>query len=492
MTISINRPILNNVNPFPEYKEGALPLTKIRNEQIKKFNPILNKGIQLEKENNKQTVDQSLLKAIFGSMDDAIISIDSELKITEANKSAREICGVDIEVSRGKVFLGCISQCGQSCFEMIQKTIKNSEHIKGKRIECGYIKRLQQVVEISSSPLIDPEGNFNGTVLAIRNISSDQGHAKKRGKRHSYHNIIGKSEKMQDIYRLLDDLADIDTTVIVTGESGTGKELIAKALHNSGYRSGKPFVAVNCSALSENLLESELFGHVEGAFTGAINHKKGRFQIANNGTILLDEIGDISPVIQLKLLRVLQEKEFEAVGDATPRKVDVRIIACTNKDLQTCVKNGTFREDLYYRMKIVEIQLPPLRERKEDIPLLINHFLNHFQKRFEKNITGVSDAVLCKFLEYSWPGNIRELEHIIERAFVLCKNNVITLENLPIEMVNLKFPTVDREKNGKNKQEILTALKKTFWNRTKAAEFLGISRQTLYRKIKQYNILENL
>ncbi|MBU0994168.1 MAG: sigma 54-interacting transcriptional regulator [Proteobacteria bacterium] len=474
-----------------------MPLIKTRDGEIKKFRTIFSEDIEPKKKDKEQIENRSLLKAIFSSMSDAVITIDSEFKIMEANRSAKKICGVDIGMSRGKNFLGSISQCNQSCLEVIQKTIKDGDHLKGKRIECGFKKGHQQVVDISSSPLFDPECNFKGAVIIIRNTPSIMDHGKEQRERHPYQNIIGKSKKMQDIYRLLDDLADIDTTVLVTGESGTGKELVAKALHNAGHRSGKPFVTVNCSALAENLLESELFGHVKGAFTGAINKKEGRFQVANGGTILLDEIGDVSPVIQLKLLRVLQEKEFEPVGDTTPRKVDIRIIACTNKNLQICVQNGEFREDLYYRMKVVEVNLPPLRERKEDIPLLIDHFVNHFRIKSQKNITGVSDAVLFKFLDYSWPGNIRELEHVIERAFVICRHNVITLEHLPIEICDFQLPTVNREnlfreRNGHGKQEILAALKKTFWNRTKTAELLGISRQTLYRKIKQYNILENL
>jgi transcriptional regulator with PAS, ATPase and Fis domain len=296
---------------------------------------------------------------------------------------------------------------------------------------------------------------------------------------------------MQDIYRLLEDLANLETTVLITGESGTGKELVARALHYSGQRAFKPFVTVNCSALTESLLESELFGHVKGAFTGAIKDKQGRFQAANGGTILLDEIGDISPLIQLKLLRVLQEKVFERVGESTPQKVDVRVIACTNKDLKEKVKKGEFRQDLYYRLKVVEVPLPPLRDRLEDLPLLVDHFCRSFNERFKKNIEGISSEVLSRFMNYPWLGNVRELEHVMEHAFVLCHGRVITLEHLPSEISNdekteqITIPKI-HGKEPKQAQEILDALNKTDWNKAKAARILGIGRRTIYRKIHQY------
>ena len=273
-----------------------------------------------------------------------------------------------------------------------------------------------------------------GAVLVIRDITLLRDLERELRERHQFQNIIGRSKKMQDTYRLLEDLANLETTVLITGESGTGKELVARALHYSGQRAFKPFVTVSCSALAESLLESELFGHVRGAFTGAIRDKQGRFQAANGGTILLDEIGDISPLIQLKLLRVLQEKEIERVGESTPQKVDVRVIACTNKDLKEKVRRGEFRQDLYYRLKVVEVSLPPLRDRLEDLPLLVDHFCHSFNERFKKNIEGISNEVLGKFMDYPWPGNVRELEHVMEHAFVLCHGGVITLEHLPSEI----------------------------------------------------------
>jgi transcriptional regulator with PAS, ATPase and Fis domain len=336
-------------------------------------------------------------------------------------------------------------------------------------------------------------------VLVIRDVTLLRDLERELREKHQFQNIIGRSKKMQDTYRLLEDLADLETTVLVTGESGTGKELVARALHYSGQRAFKPFVTVSCSALAESLLESELFGHVRGAFTGAIKDKMGRFQAANGGTILLDEIGDISPLIQLKLLRVLQEKEFERVGESVPQKVDVRVIACTNKDLKEKVRRGEFRQDLYYRLKVVEVSLPPLRDRLEDLPLLVDHFCRSFNERFKKNIEGISNEVLGKFMDYPWPGNVRELEHVMEHAFVLCRGGVITLEHLPSEIRDyerndrsersVRIPVQKIPTQGSNgAQEILNALNKAHWNKTKAARLLGISRRTIYRKICLYQL----
>ena len=254
-------------------------------------------------------------------------------------------------------------------------------------------------------------------------------------RRRDFHRLlIGKSEAMQAIYDLIDSLADLRTTVLITGESGTGKELVAEALHYAGCRRDQALVKVNCSALAETVLESELFGHVRGAFTGATHDRAGRFAKADGGTMFLDEIGDLSPLLQQKLLRVLQEKEFERVGDSTPIKVDVRIIAATNRDLKALVAGGAFREDLYYRLKVVELKLPPLRARRLDIPLLVDFFLKEFSAEFNKAIDGVSAEVMELFLDYPWPGNVRELRHVIEHACILSRQTTLTLADLPADL----------------------------------------------------------
>jgi PAS domain S-box-containing protein len=436
---------------------------------------------------------RSRLEAIFGSVKDAIITVDPEIRIIEANKSTEAICGVAVKEIVGKTFSQCLNPCSKSCGEVLRRTLDKKITIKEYRVECGHQQRHQQTVSVTSSPLLDPKGNFMGAVLVIRDITLLRDLERELRERHQFQNIIGRSKKMQDTYRLLEDLSNLETTVLITGESGTGKELVARALHYSGQRAFKPFVTVNCSALAESLLESELFGHVKGAFTGAIKDKQGRFQAANGGTILLDEIGDISPLIQLKLLRVLQEKEFERVGESIPQRVDVRVIACTNKDLKEKVRRGEFRQDLYYRLKVVEILLPPLRERLEDLPLLVDHYCHIFNERFKKSIEGISNEVLGRFMEYPWPGNVRELEHVMEHAFVLCHGGVITLEHLPLEIRDYegsqKMAVQEiRTQESNGAQEILNALNKVHWNKTKAARLLGISRRTVHRKIHSYQL----
>lgn len=436
---------------------------------------------------------RSRLLAIFESINDAVIMVDPELKIIEANKSTENICGIKIENNTGKTFSLCLSECSKSCCEALTQTVEKRTTIKNYRTECGHQQRPTQIVSITSSPLLDSGGNFMGAVMVIRDITLLQNMERELRNRHQFQNIIGKSDKMQEIYSLLEDLANLDTTILITGESGTGKDLIAKALHYSGPRAFKPFVAVNCSALAESLLESELFGHIKGAFTGAIRDKQGRFQLANHGTILLDEIGDLSPLIQIKLLRVLQEKEFERVGESTPQKADVRVVACTNSNLKEKVKNGEFRQDLYYRLKVVEIALPPLRDRLEDLPLLVDHFCSMFNAQFKKNIEGVSSDVLHLFMNYSWPGNVRELEHALEHCFVLCQEQIITPKHLPMEIKDFsragKFSlSGSQESTAVGEKKILDALHKSHWNKTKTAKLLGISRRTLHRKIKSHNL----
>lgn len=476
--------------------EGSISLIKDPDGHVTGFRELWRDITERKRTEEELANHRSRLEAIFASVKDGIVTVDPELRVMETNKSTEDICGINIKEIQGQIFPQCSKQCSKSCYEILKKTIEEKITIKEYRIECNHPQRHQQLVNVTCSPLLDPGGKFIGAVLVIRDMTLVRELQRELRGRHQFENIVGKSRKMQDVYGLLEDLADLETTVLVTGESGTGKELVAKALHYSGQRAFKPFVTVNCSALAENLLESELFGHVKGAFTGAIKDKEGRFQVANGGTILLDEIGDISPLIQLKLLRVLQEKEFERVGESVPQKVDVRVIACTNKDLKEKVRRGEFREDLYYRLKVVEVALPPLRDHLEDLPLLVDHFCHAFNERFKKNTEGISSEVLSKFMEYPWPGNVRELEHVMERAFILCRGQVITLEHLPSEIRDYKRTEKVLSQqvagNGSNgAQEILNALNRTGWNKTEAARLLGITRQTVYRKIYQYNLIKN-
>jgi len=433
---------------------------------------------------------RSRLQAIFRSVRDAIITIDTTMVVIEANEATESICGMSNEHCVGKPFTECFNQCNQTCQEVLRDSLQKKTTIKGYRIECKRADRPEQTVIITSSPLLDGNEEFTGTVLVVRDITRLSNLERELREKHQFHNIIGKSQNMKDIYNLLENLAGLDTTVLITGESGTGKSLVAKALHHGGSRAFGPLITVNCSALPENLLESELFGHVKGAFTGAIKDVQGRFQAAGHGTILLDEIGDISPRIQLKLLRVLEEKEFERVGESIPMKVDARVIACTNRNLQEKVRLGEFREDLYYRLKVIEVHIPPLRDRLDDIPLLIDHFCKFFNKKFKKDIEMLADETLRAFMSYQWPGNVRELEHSLEHAFVLCREPIITLDHIPTE---IKGSLGVRKGSHEQKilsgsQEILTALEKTDWNKAKAARILGIDRSTLYRRIKRHRL----
>ncbi len=436
---------------------------------------------------------QSRLSAIFSSVKDAIITVDNEMSIIEANEAAGTICGIAVGQIEGQSFLDCASHCSKACQEVLLETVRRQTSVNEYRIECDHQFRHKQEVILTSSPLQGSHYGSNGAVMLIRDVTRLLSLERELKSKHQYHAMIGKSKQMQSIYHLLEDLSDIDTTVLITGESGTGKGLVAKALHYNGNRAFAPLVTVNCSALPESLMESELFGHVKGAFTGAIKDKQGRFQVAEGGIVLLDEIGDISPMIQLKLLRVLQEKEFERVGESRPLKANVRVIACTNANLEEKVRNGEFREDLYYRLKVMEIKLPPLRERVEDIPLLVAHFCRIFNKSFNKELAGVTNEVFSRLMNYSWPGNIRELEHAIEHGFVLCHDEAIGLEHIPLEIKETagvkqvkieKAPDVERA-------ELLKTLEKTDGNKAKAARMLGIDRSTLYRKLSRYQLGED-
>lgn len=312
--------------------------------------------------------------------------------------------------------------------------------------------------------------------------------------RYSFENVIGKNERIQELYRILPEIAKTNATVLIEGESGTGKELIAHSIHQFSLREDKPFIRVNCAALAESLLESELFGHVKGAFTGAITHKLGRFELADGGTLFLDEIGEISLSTQVKLLRVVQEGEFEKVGDSRRIKVDVRIIAATNKDLKKAVETKEFRQDLYYRLRVVPIFLPPLRERKDDIPLLVNHFIGRFSKEMGKKVTRVSPEAMKILMAYDYPGNIRELENIIEHVMVFCSGDTLQAEHLQKDIQPARPDVIGKaiEKEdplqAMEQELILKVLNQNGWNYKKTAEKLKISRTTLWRKMKEYGL----
>ena len=318
--------------------------------------------------------------------------------------------------------------------------------------------------------------------------------------------IIGTSASIQSVIKFVEKIADTDSTVLVTGESGTGKELIAKNIHYSSFRAGKPFVPLNCAAIPKDILESELFGHEKGAFTGAVNTRIGRFELANQGTLLLDEIGELAPALQVKLLRVLQEKEFERVGGIKTIKTDARIIAATNRDLEKAVKDGDFREDLYYRLNVIPLQLPPLRKMREDIPLMIDHFITHMSKRKGRSAPTISEETMKLLTSYHWPGNVRELENFIERMLILKEGEVVSPDDLP---ERIRSRTVDRKSISREQalssdgvdlnimldeienNMILQALEISRGVKSKAANLLGLNRTTLIEKMKKKAIEYN-
>jgi len=328
-----------------------------------------------------------------------------------------------------------------------------------------------------------------------RKLREENLELKRRVKQYELKEIVGKNEKFQRVLELAKKVAPTDSTVLIRGESGTGKELIAKAIHNMSPRANNPFIAINMAALPEELLESELFGYTKGAFTGATKNKEGLFKAAEGGTILLDEISEASPRIQVKILRALQEKEITPVGSTKTIKVDVRIIASTNADLEKMVAEGRFREDLYYRLNVVYIQLPPLRERKDDIPLLTSHFLKKYTSLYNLPPKKISDETMKILLEYSWPGNVRELENAIERAVILSEGEVIKPADLPEKIRNRFSVKVSDQVNlsGLTLEElerryILQVLDETGWNKNRAAQILGIDPSTLYRKLQRYGL----
>ncbi|MCL5125217.1 MAG: sigma-54 dependent transcriptional regulator [Deltaproteobacteria bacterium] len=337
-------------------------------------------------------------------------------------------------------------------------------------------------------------------MMRIRRLYQSLKHERRENRRltqtlaQKLENLLGRSEKMRAICDLILNISGSDSNVLIHGESGTGKEVVAKAIHEQSLRKEGPFVVVNCAAYAETLLQSELFGHEKGAFTGAIRAKKGRFEQANGGAIFLDEIGEVSLPTQVVLLRVIQEKRFERVGGETTLSTDARIIAATNKDLKKCMAQGTFREDLYWRLNVINIHIPPLRERKEDIPQLVNNFIDVFNRRLGKNVYRFSDATMDLILQYHWPGNVRQLENAVERSMVLCKEDVIRPEDLPQELC-ANSSSSDRPSNSDanlgmlEREHIRSILDQCGWNKFKAAQLMGISRSTLYSKMKKHDLV---
>ncbi len=425
---------------------------------------------------------------ILDHFTDGIIAHDSNRRITWFNRAAERITGYDRRDVIGRkcddIFNGGF--CGEKC--SFCEGVPNFDKINYPLKITTKDGSLRQV-EMTIVALRDDKKNFQGVLASFHDITEVTQLRRKLKDTQSFHGIIGGDEKMQMIYDLVSDLSGSDCPVLIQGESGTGKELIAGAIHGEGNRSGQPFVTINCGALPEGILESELFGHVRGAFTGAVRDKKGRFELADQGTLFLDEIGELSPNIQVKLLRVLQEHSFTRVGGEKDIKVDVRVISATNRDLREMVSKGGFREDLFYRICVVPINLPPLRERRNDIPLLVNHFVDRFSKDLNRSIEGVSPEVTHCMIDYRWPGNIRELQNAIQYAFVKCKISTIQLEHLPPELLTFagqERPVAYRRRGKLDSARVEQAMTQAKGNKVKAAKILDVGRATLYRFLKEY------
>ncbi len=443
-----------------------------------------------------ELVDQkNKLEAIFNSNIEGTFTIDDEWNITSFNNSAANITGYKQEEAVGKKCWDIFnsSLCRNGCH--MEGTIHKGKPAIGNELEIVHKNGKSVPIRVNSAVLLNNRNEKIGAVETFIDISEIRNLSAHLSERFSYENIIGKNKEIKNIISVLESVAQTDSSVLITGESGTGKELAARAIHLNSPRKTGPFVAVNCSAFVETLIESELFGHEKGAFTGAVKSKSGRFELAQGGTLFLDEIGDLSLAVQTKLLRVLETREFERVGGNKIIKLDARIIAATNKNLSEEISAGRFREDLFYRINVLNIHLPPLRERKDDLPLLVNHFINYFNEKLGKKIRQFSSSAYELLLEYNWPGNIRELENAIEHCFVLCVGDVIQVEHLPKRLRNVQAVPVDKNiiKHRNNiveaeKEMIISALKNNRGNKTKAAKELKIDPSTLWRKMKKLEI----
>ncbi|MGW8194144.1 MAG: sigma 54-interacting transcriptional regulator [Desulforhopalus sp.] len=450
-------------------------------------------GVQSFRDNTNR-IQKAL---ILDSVADGVFTVDRDWRITSFNLSAELITGWTREAAVGKycsdVF--CSSICGKNC--AIAESLYTGEPVSNRTITIKNRNGKKVSVSISAAPLVDHEGNVLGGVETFRDLSVEMSLRQQLTQKYTFEHIVSKSPAMQRIFQIMPEISRSESNVLILGESGTGKELVASAIYHASTRKDKPFIVVNCGALPDTLLESELFGYKAGAFTDAKKDKVGRFAAAEGGTIFLDEIGDIPQSLQVKLLRVLQQKVYEPLGSNTPVKADVRIIAATNKNLLELVHRGEFRDDLYYRLNVVNILLPPLREKIEDIPLLIEHFVKKFRAEKQKDIVGVSDEVLTMLMKYHYPGNIRELENIIEYGFILCPGGYIQAHHLPDS-----FSSADKPENGPlllsfegaalediEKKAIQLALSRNKWKKMVTCRELGISKDTLRRKIARYKIV---
>ncbi len=433
-------------------------------------------------------------QAVLNSISEGVMTLDKDWKIISWNHAAERITGFCRE-----------EVVGRECTTLFHTSLCQEHCPVDRALSCGYPYRDVEVairskrgeivhLLVNAAPLYDAQGNVIGGLETFRDVSQNRWMQEELEQQFGYRHIVGRSEPMRQVFDVIASLVSTDTTVLIQGDSGTGKELVARALHFYGPRKDKSFVAINCSALPEGTLESELFGHAKGAFTGAIKTHVGKFEQAHSGTLFLDEIGEISPALQVKLLRVLEEREFQRVGDNRNIRMDVRLITATNKDLYRKVLDGSFRDDLYYRLSVFPLRLPALRERIEDVPLLVSHFIKKFNEQTGKSIQGIADQVLDVLEAHPWPGNVRELANAIEHAFVHSKGALIHCSDLPQGLIAAGRtveripPTSPRTLDTVERRLIVRELEAANWRKGVAAKRLGMSRSTLWRKMEKYAI----
>jgi len=428
-------------------------------------------------------------EAVIHSISDGVFTVDSKWRITCFNRAAEDITGVSRSEALGRRCYEVLRSniCKDAC--AIQYTIETGRPVVNLTVYLTNRDGEQIPVSVSTALFKNKEGKLIGGVESFRDLRHVEELRKEIEKTYTFEDIISKNGKIKHILDNLPTIALNESSVLITGESGTGKELFARAIHNLSGRRKRPFVAINCGGFPETLIESELFGYEAGAFTGATKSKPGRFALAEGGTLFLDEIGDLPPLLQVKLLRVLQEKIYEPLGGVHSVKANVRIVAATNRNIEAMVAEETFRQDLYYRINVIKLEIPPLRERMEDVPLLVNHFIGRFSTLHDKDISGIAPEALDILLSYDYPGNVRELENIIEHGSVLCPGNLIRVKHLP-ESLRPQIENIETASSlaEVEKQFIISILTKNKWNRLAAAKELKIHKTTLFRKMKKLDI----
>lgn len=439
---------------------------------------------------------RSAAESILESISDGVFTVDAGWRITSFNRAAEAITGVCRRDAIGNACSDVFraSMCEADC--ALRHTVKTGKPIVNKSAFIVNADGRRIPISVSTAILRDERGRIVGGAETFRDLSLVEELRRELTGRYQVGDLVSRSPAMRRVFDLLPQVASSDATVLIHGETGTGKELLARAIHNLSPRKNRPFVPVNCGALPDTLLESELFGYVKGAFTGAGKDKPGRFALAEGGTVFLDEIGDITPALQVRLLRVLQEKTYEPLGGTEARRADVRVMAATHRDLAALIRKGLFREDLYYRLNVVKLDLPPLRKRKEDIPLLAECFVARINRRQGKSVAGLVPDAMALLMAHDYPGNVRELENIIERAFVLCAAGRIERAHLPPELTGqpaAALPasagdTIAAQTRAAEIRAIQTALEDHAYNRLAAARALGLHKSTLFRKIKALGI----